>query len=450
MKLITVIFAFLNFFSLAFAGDATQEDSSGEENGDEQELSVGLPDLSDCAGLIQVGTPLHRFPHELCTALTLKWVVFTGCPINDLIPEEFWNNRNLEKLGFISCGITGTLAPRLGKLHNLSSLNFSNNQLSGAIPENIVKLMKLETLVLSRNQFSAIPHLATLTSLAEIDCSNNQLRSLGSLPAGLKKLNLSNNQLEGPVTMFNKLKKLEVLELANNNFRGPLGEFEHIHELKTLNLSENPLHMCFPREILQLYQLQSLEMANVGLRGTIPEEFCQLTKLVLINLGQNYLEGSIPKNMNQLGSLEYIIIDTNSLTGKLPQFAPSLRVLYAVNNDLEGSFNVSDFPHLTQLGIFSVKSATDRIFTAELNQLSAETLVHFLNIQQEVSGIYIVVTVSKKDIGALICDYDLTGRRKLVFHCPSNSSDDETEHINSINAIIEIANRHLGRKKEYN
>lgn len=99
--------------------------------------------------------------------------------------------------------------------------------------------------------FASICHLETLQFL---DLSMNSISTLPdySFPfpcemnTGLLRLNLSYNQLPGPLANFPVFRKLEVLDLSFNSFtRGVLNELIYLPNLRSLNLSYNSLEVFF-------------------------------------------------------------------------------------------------------------------------------------------------------------------------------------------------------------
>lgn len=109
----------------------------------------------------------------------------------------------LRTLSFKHNQLYGAL-PDFSRLSGLKSIYLSDNRLSGEISTNTFEGMGwLKKLHLSRNSLSGtIPHsLTTLPRLFELRLDNNQF--VGKMPEfnqpGLKLVNVSNNQLEGPI-----------------------------------------------------------------------------------------------------------------------------------------------------------------------------------------------------------------------------------------------------------
>lgn len=110
---------------------------------------------------------------------------------------------DLRTLSFMNNNFDGDF-PDFYKLGALKSLFLSNNQFSGPIPDNaFAGMASLKKLYLSHNAFTGnVPtSLAQLPKLIELRLEGNQFTGL--LPnfqqKDLKDVNVSNNQLEGPI-----------------------------------------------------------------------------------------------------------------------------------------------------------------------------------------------------------------------------------------------------------
>ncbi|CAH9119221.1 unnamed protein product [Cuscuta epithymum] len=120
------------------------------------------------------------------------------------LPEGLKSSSKLSSFSAAGCNIQGPLPPFFNV--SLVGLYLSNNNLSGDISA-LQNLTGLDQIELQHNQLSGeIPDLSRLQSLKYLYLNNNNLT--GHIPESLKtlpylvELDLSNNQLAGPLPTF--------------------------------------------------------------------------------------------------------------------------------------------------------------------------------------------------------------------------------------------------------
>ncbi|KAK8695342.1 hypothetical protein V6N13_000507 [Hibiscus sabdariffa] len=125
---------------------------------------------------------------------------------------------NLRTLSFMNNNFNGSV-PKFNKLTGLRSIYLSYNRFSGHIPGNAFEgMVRLNKLYLSKNRFTGpIPaSVATLPKLWDLKLDGN--RFSGKIPDFKQKelhvVDLSNNQLEGPIP--SSLKKMNPDMFAGN------------------------------------------------------------------------------------------------------------------------------------------------------------------------------------------------------------------------------------------
>ncbi|CAA0808770.1 Pollen receptor-like kinase 1 [Striga hermonthica] len=117
--------------------------------------------------------------------------------VDSLTPLRF-----LRTLSFMNNSFEGVM-PDWRKLGALKSLYLSNNQFSGRVPDDAFKGMtSLKKIYMANNRFTGpIPTSLESPKLIELRLENNQFT--GTIPSissdNLKTLNVSNNELEGPI-----------------------------------------------------------------------------------------------------------------------------------------------------------------------------------------------------------------------------------------------------------
>ncbi|OMO76605.1 hypothetical protein COLO4_25513 [Corchorus olitorius] len=230
---------------------------------------------------------------------------------------------------------------------NLSLLDLSNNKIQGSISK--WELEGWEALVeldLSRNSLTSIEQYPGQNILQSLDVSSNQLQ--GPLPSAppppsLQKLLMSNNNLTGEIpTSFCNLTSLGYLDLSTNNLGGTIPkclakqswwhldlQFNNFHgqipafdsgSLKSLALNDNQLEGLLPRSLVNCYSLALLDVANNKLNDTFPHWLGKLLGLQLLVLRSNRFHGSIEDAIapSYFSSLEIIDLSQNMFTGTLP------------------------------------------------------------------------------------------------------------------------------------
>lgn len=146
---------------------------------------------------------------------------------------------------------------QLGTLTALKSLNLDDNDLCSGSLEPVAKLTSLQSLSVARNKLGKSP---------PPDPAKQQRHSpeaLPQLPASLKQLNLSSNELfRIPRSVCSSnLSKLEKLDLSCNSIAALPPEIVNLVNLQDLNLDGN-LIVSLPEEIGKLSKLKALSLRD--------------------------------------------------------------------------------------------------------------------------------------------------------------------------------------------
>ncbi|KAH7845731.1 hypothetical protein Vadar_005381 [Vaccinium darrowii] len=155
----------------------------------------------------------------------------------------------------------------------------------------------------------------------------------------LAYVDLSMNQLSGPIPPEISSPLLAYLDLSTNEFSGNIPpEIGLLTNLKTLHLHGNQLSGLIPDELGNLKFLVHLELNNNKLGGSIPASFGNLSELTYLFLRANNLSGPIPQEFCNLKKLVVLQIDENRLSGQLPDICEGgkLQNFSADNNQLTG------------------------------------------------------------------------------------------------------------------
>ncbi|AWV97544.1 leucine-rich repeat domain-containing protein [Arcticibacterium luteifluviistationis] len=152
------------------------------------------------------------------------------------------------------------------------------------------------------------------------------------------------------------MEHLEVFEIRNGNppFWSPKitaipAEIGSLTNLKKLVLSDLEIEGTIP-SLAGLTSLEELDLGSNKLEGGIPAYLGNLTNLEKINLGSNKLSGSIPSNLLNLNDLQEFSVYGNDISGVVPDFSSLTQLSYLSIG--ENKFQFGDFE--TKLDDFNV------------------------------------------------------------------------------------------------
>ncbi|OIW07837.1 hypothetical protein TanjilG_32693 [Lupinus angustifolius] len=341
--------------------------------------------------------------YNLLTSAIFHWIFnFTtnlhsldldGNLLEGPIPNGFGTEMSsIEVLSLSLNKLQGEVPASLGNICTLRELYLSGNNLSGELSRIVQSFSRcnrhiFQILDLSYNQIAgALPDLSILSSLRELDLSNNQL--IGEMPKGiglmyeLEALYIDGNSLEGDITEWhlNNLSNLKVLDLSDNSLSLKFGTtWVPPFQIQRLGLASCKLGPSFPRWLQTQRYLSFIDISDAGINdtvpvwfwnkiqsisemnmscnnliGKIPIELGQLFGLVSLNLSRNNLSGEIPSDIGNLNSLEFLDLSRNHLSGRIPSSLSqidTLGVLDLSHNSLSGKI-----PLGTQLQTFGPSS----------------------------------------------------------------------------------------------
>jgi len=290
---------------------------------------------------------------------------------SDAIPFCDWlYGVDLDALTTTSCeDINGVFCNADGFVEELK---MGDHSLQGALPASFSQLTQLRKVDLSSNQLSGpMPQFLFASPLLEtLTLSHNFFEGSIACPAAvepeLKSLVLSYNRLSGslPGCLFDELPKLQYLSVAYNDLSSP----------------------TIPTQIKQASSLTSFYATHTGLSGYLPPELKCLTKLKFLGLARNQLTGDIPQEIvDGLTSLYLLDLGGNQLTGPVPHFTEEhteLRRIYLDHNQLEGSFE----EQLTEFSRLQTAGAVSEVILSA-NHLSGPLPGVFYNLLQDADRI---------------------------------------------------------------
>jgi len=170
-------------------------------------------------------------------------------------------------------------------------------------------------------------------------------------------LNLSGDNLRGPLPALGGLSQLQLLYAGQNALTGSIPALSSNSQLVTLYLDDNQLTGTIP-DLGRLLALRGFVVKGNRLSGSVPS-LTGLSNLQYFDVSDNRLVGRLPA-LSGLANLQYFDAEANQIGGAIPALAnlPALQYFDVGSNQLVG--------HLPALAGL----ATLQYFGAEDNQLS--------------------------------------------------------------------------------
>jgi pimeloyl-ACP methyl ester carboxylesterase len=194
-------------------------------------------------------------------------------------------------------------------------------------------------------------------------------------------IDLSNNNLVGPLPSLDGLATLEYLGLFNNNLTGSIPSLSGLTNIVNIHIDNNQLTGTIP-SLSGLTNLSSFFVSSNQLTGPIPP-LSGLTALTSFWAVRNQLTGTIP-SLNGLTNLSSFLVSFNQLTGPIPPLSEltALTSFWADGNQLTGT--IPSLNGLTNLVQFL---ARNNQLTGSLPSLSGlSALQYFMVSANQLTG----------------------------------------------------------------
>lgn len=219
---------------------------------------------------------------------------------------------------------------------SLVELRIGPSPMGGSIPLNSSKLANVSVV-------STQATILTVFSIAEgadINVYNNRISTAFIATTGIANLNLSRNALK-LIELNATLSSLKQLDLSNNLLESVPGDlFKSDIPLVFLNISSNLLSDGVPSALP--HHLVHLDLSNNSLSGAIDSE--SWGSMETINLQMNWLSGTV-SSLVKFSNLSTLQLQCNELSGTLAVPPRNLVTLKAQNNhfiEIKAALEASD------------------------------------------------------------------------------------------------------------
>ncbi|XP_018673490.2 receptor-like protein EIX1 [Musa acuminata AAA Group] len=285
--------------------------------------------------------------------------------LSGIVPSNIGQLSALYGLDISSNLLEGNITEaHFSKLTNLINLDISNNSLDVILSNDWLPPFNAYSIIMSschmRTKFPVWIQTQTnlkYLSLSEVGLSGNLPTWFSDFSKGLWHLNLSSNNLNGPLPSVANV----IIDLSNNSFVGPIPlSFANASYVQILSLSHNNINGSFSPLSCNLNYLKILDLSDNNLSGEIPTCHKSFpTSLQSLHLNHNNLSGRFPSFLKHCEQLVTLDLAENNLFDEIPTWVGenllSLRVLSLKSNLFYGPIPVH-IANLTSLQVLDLSS----------------------------------------------------------------------------------------------
>ncbi|KAJ0089284.1 hypothetical protein Patl1_31609 [Pistacia atlantica] len=208
-------------------------------------------------------------PKEIGNISSLVLLLLNGNRLSGSLPEELGKLSNLNRLQVDENNISGTIPKSFANMTSMRHFHLNNNSIVGQLPPQLFNLSRLIHLLVDNNNLtgSLPPEYSELPTLRILQLDNNNFSGT-EIPAtygnfsSLVKLSLRHCSLQGAVPDLSRIPTLHYLDLSGNQLTGPIPSNKLSDNITTIDLSENSLNGSIPASFSDLPSLQRLDLRN--------------------------------------------------------------------------------------------------------------------------------------------------------------------------------------------
>jgi len=282
---------------------------------------------SDSLALIQIYNDLEG---DLWTN-NENWL--SNTPLDDWNGITMDNNR-VSKVRLFNIGVGGTFSDAFYDLTALTSIDLLNGNTTGEITTEIYNLTELRILALANLDLSGtVPDLDNMPELDNIRLNGNNFSGgLPAIPHNSSLVRMGSNNFTGTIPDSWSENQLTVVDISSNNLEGTIDIFNTFPNIRGLDVDGNNWD-----------------------EGPLPEWLDDIPSLINFFGSEANFVGDIPEyDFSNSPNFDQIIVNSNQLTGDISNLANGVNNplwLDAKNNLLEGELPIDKFQMVARFNL---------------------------------------------------------------------------------------------------